>query len=143
MEIKKGGSLLGFSFKDDSGATYQFTAKARLTVLHFWATWCVPCLAELPQIDAVAAHYETYPLRIYAISLDGKGGKAAKFLADHGIKNLPAYLDDNALSDKSLRLKGLPTTIFMDETGNEIARGEGALNWQSKEVTDFIESRLK
>ena len=117
---------------------------AKLTALHFWATWCVPCIAELSEVDEAQGKYEQGGLRIAALALDGKNmANVKKFFADHKIEHLVPLLDDDMQAFQSVQSPGLPVTIFLNSKGEEIARGEGPLDWNSPEVTGFIEKHLK
>jgi len=117
--------------------------KGKLTALHFWATWCVPCVDELPQVDDEQEIFGK-DLQIVPISLDGKNiDKVKKFYKDHKIEHLPALIDPTATTAKAAGLKGLPGTVFIDPKGNIVARADGPLDWQQADVAKFIKSRLK
>src|SRR5438046_1874024 len=66
-----------------------------LTAVHLWATWCVPCLKELPEVDATASAYKNKDFHVTAISLDTDMAKVEKFFADKGIKTLTPAIDKN------------------------------------------------
>lgn len=118
---------------------------ARLTALHFWSTWCVPCLAELPEIDETQKAYEARGFRVVALSLDSAEAvqKVVDFFAEHRITTLKPYIDKDLKAFQSVKGRGLPTTIFIDESGMEIARSEGAVDWKDKANLDFIEMWLE
>lgn len=119
------------------------TNKYKLTALHFWATWCVPCVKELPQINTIQKKYADKGFKIIALSLDGKKNKnVQKFYSDNKIENLELLFDYNMTAFQQMKIKGLPTTIFINSKGEEIARAEGDLNWESKEVEEFIKSQI-
>lgn len=134
---------IAVTWKDAQGAAHALDAKAaKLTAVHFWATWCVPCVGELPEVDATQAAYKDKGLHIVALSLDTNMDKVKKFFADHKITNLQPNLDPNAGTFQNSKSPGLPTTLFIDAQGNEIARAEGPLDWKT-EGKAFIEDRLK
>jgi thiol-disulfide isomerase/thioredoxin len=115
----------------------------KLTIIHFWATWCVPCVAELPKVDSISETYSDKDLRIITVSLDGGNMSKIKiFFADHQITHLKAYLDANNAAFKAFGLQGLPTSVFINQKGEEIARASGPVDWSSKPVIDFIEKTL-
>ncbi|MDE3015398.1 MAG: TlpA family protein disulfide reductase [Pseudomonadota bacterium] len=130
-------------FKSADGAFHPLNpGKDKLTAVHFWATWCVPCLAELPQVDAAAKAYGGQGFRVVAISLDNDIGKVAPFFAARHITQLVPYADMGTASFVAAHLQGLPGTLFIDKNGREIARAEGPLDWKSAQVTGFIASHL-
>lgn len=146
VELKTGasGKAPAFSYSDEKGKALTLdTSKHRLTALHFWATWCVPCVDELPMVDD-AQEIFGQKLQIVPIALDGKNvAKVHKFYSDHKIVHLPVLLDTTAKTPKAAGLKGLPGTLFIDSKGNVIARADGPLDWQQEDVVNFIKSRVK
>ncbi len=120
------------------------TKKNKLTALHFWATWCQPCVKELPEANAAQQKYSGMGLKVIALSLDGKNiDNVKKFYAENHIDKLEILFDPTMESFQQLKIRGLPTTIFINNEGKEIARSEGPLDWQIGEVIDFIEAKLK
>lgn len=133
------------SYSDINGKlqTLDFS-KNKLTALHFWATWCQPCAIELPIVNAMQQKYPKQGLKIMALSLDGKNiDNVKKFYSENNITSLDILMDANMDSFQKLKLKGLPTTIFINSKGHEIARAEGPLDWESAGVKKFIDERLK
>jgi thiol-disulfide isomerase/thioredoxin len=119
------------------------TKGAKLTALHLWAIWCVPCLKELPEVDATAAAYKDKGLRVTAISLDTDMNKVKTFFAEKGIKTLIPAIDANNAVFRAAALRGLPGTLFFNEKGEVVGRADGPLDWKAKTTADFIESHLK
>ncbi len=138
------GKAPAFHYVDAAGKNLTLdTSKHKLTALHFWATWCVPCVDELPQL-ADAQDIFGEKLQIVPISLDGKNAaKAQKFMKDHKIEHLAVLLDPTSKTPKLAGLKGLPGTLFIDQKGNVIARADGPLDWQQEDVAGFLKARLK
>lgn len=117
-----------------------------VTLLHFWATWCVPCVKELPSVDTLYADMHDDGLTILPISIDNKGPQPIKeFYQKLGINHLPIYLDEqkNAFN---IALNGnspaLPHTIILNKEGKEVARVLGAINWNRKDVRQLLEHHL-
>ena len=129
-------------YVDSEGKTHKLAAKSRLTILHLWATWCAPCLDEIPVLDAVATAYKDKGVSVLALSLDGKNtDKVQDFYTKHNIKTLPSYFDYQMKVFRSLKLKGLPASIFIDENGKEIARIDGPADWKSAEVKKLLNQK--
>ncbi len=99
-------------------------------LVNLWASWCVPCVKELPTLDRLAA--QKGRVKIVALSQDiGPIGSVSAFLAEHGIKSLETYQDaDMAMSDKA-SAPILPTSILYDREGRELWRFVGDRDWAS------------
>jgi thiol-disulfide isomerase/thioredoxin len=120
------------------------TEKHKLTILHFWATWCVPCVVELPEVDKAVKRLGSKKLQVLALSLDGKNSaKVREFYKANDIKTLSVAMDSDLSAFQSMRSRGLPTTVFINAKGQEIARVEGSLDWDDETTTDFIKDKLK
>ena len=102
--------------------------KGKPTLVNLWATWCVPCVKELPTLDRLAG--STPGLQVIAVSEDMDGAKVVTpFLQKTGVKALHAYHDrDNGLM-LALKEGGLPVTILYGADGKEVWRMRGDLDW--------------
>jgi len=100
----------------------------RPVVLNFWATWCVPCVAELPELDRLA---ETDPgLAVLAVSADRGGAAVVKpFLAAHGVSHATVLLDQGSDAVHVLGVVGFPTTLLIDAAGKLRGTLEGPASW--------------
>jgi thiol-disulfide isomerase/thioredoxin len=106
--------------------------RGRLLVVNFWATWCAPCVEEMPALDRLHGALASERIEVVAISVD-RGGlrQVAPFFAAHDLKRLPVYLDPSGASMRAFAIRGLPTTIVVDGAGRERGRLEGAAAWDS------------
>jgi thiol-disulfide isomerase/thioredoxin len=130
-------------FKNERGATLALNVGGPpLTAVHLWATWCAPCVTELPQVEAVHKAYRQKGLKVIAISLDGNMDKVRQFIDANGIETLLPLLDVNNASFNALQAKGLPITVFFNARGETVARADGPLDWNSPKVKEFIETQL-
>jgi thiol-disulfide isomerase/thioredoxin len=124
------------SFVDADGHTLNLTAfKGKLTLVNFWATWCTPCVAELPSIDRLKRAKSSGDFDVETISED-QGGQIAvvDFFKKDGIVALPLYVDTAAAFSESLKLNGLPTTLLLAPDGRELGRYEGDTDWNSPDA---------
>lgn len=138
---KKVASL---SYTDEFGKTATISPTNKLTIVHFWATWCEPCIEEMPELEKLQKRYAKDGVRVYALSMDGKNiSKVQQFMESHNISALRPMLDSEMKSFKAVMGTGLPTSIFINGNGRQIARAEGPLNWQSMEVSEFVEKATR
>ena len=110
--------------------------------LNVWATWCVPCIAEIPSLDALQGEYQAKGLTVIAVSMDRHRVEAESFYKTIDVKYLGLYHDPNLGMAADVGVQGLPISIFYDPQGREIARIPGDVDWQSGEVRDFLEYLL-
>lgn len=103
--------------------------RGRKLLVNLWATWCAPCLAEMPQIDTLAASRGD-ALAVLPISQDMEGWQVVEpFFAKKRFKALKPYLDQPGSFAESLKARGLPISILYDEKGKEIWRVAGTPDW--------------
>lgn len=122
-----------FSFVDEQGAVRHLSDyPGDAFVVNLWATWCAPCTAELPSLDALAGRLATQPIKVLALSSDHGGAPVVrKFYEQHGIKNLAVLLDPQGRALEAFKARGVPTTFIIDAHGMEQAYAEGNQNWDT------------
>ena len=111
----------------------------RPLLVNIWATWCAPCKAEMPTLDALAA-LEEGRISVIAVSQDLEGrAPVAAFFKDTAVKNLEPYTDaDNALLAAFGNAIALPTTILYDSDGKEVWRIAGGVEWDDEEMAKLL-----
>ena len=132
------------AFLDGEGRRVDLSEfKDRLVLLNLWATWCAPCVKEMPALDRLQAQLGGSGFQVLALSVD-RGGKdqVQPFYQRIGVKNLDLYLDPSSASMQTLKLRGLPTTLLVDQEGRELGRIEGAVEWDSPEVVAFLRKHM-
>jgi thiol-disulfide isomerase/thioredoxin len=128
------------SFKDpDGGDTSLAELEGKPVLVNLWATWCAPCVKELPTLDKLAQS-KGGNLQVAAISQDmGPHPSVVAFLDSHKIANLEAYQDPKmALSGALGADVVLPTSILYDANGKEVWRYVGDLDWTSPEAAKLL-----
>lgn len=117
----------------------------QVVVLNFWATWCAPCITEMPSLARLQAAYANRPVKVVAISVDRATDEAdaRAFLTKHG--PLVFYADPKFSMPFALqpRVVGLPTTIIYDRNGRERARLAGGADWSGADARAVIDRVLK
>lgn len=129
--------------KDDNNVVLRDEAKGRPVLLHFWATWCGPCVQELPALAKLAEEFKEKDIFILALSEDFQGiGTVNAFYARTGIKGLEPYADLMTGTSNILEVSSLPTTVLLNKDGKEIDRVVGPVHWGDKEIRAKIEAMI-
>lgn len=122
--------------------------KGKVVLLNLWATWCVPCRAEMPTLDRLQAALGGDAFAVAAVNLDVRAPeRAVAFLDQIGVKNLAFYSDPtlgvlNALKRRGLAI-GLPTTLLVDGKGCRIGIIEGPAAWDSPDAEALIRAAIQ
>ena len=117
--------------------------RGRMTLLNVWATWCAPCVKEMPALERLQAQLGGPGFGVLALSVDRGGAHQVKpFLDKTGLTRLPIALDMPGASMQALNLRGLPTTLLLDAEGREIARFEGAAEWDAPAMVAELRKRM-
>jgi thiol-disulfide isomerase/thioredoxin len=147
----EGRGYADMAFKDAAGAPKTIADFAGKTLLvNFWASWCVPCRAEMPALDALAAKYNSDRFEVLPINLDiGEGGleKAQAFLDEGKFQHLPLYADSTFSAFERLKREavaiGLPATLLLDDKGCELAVLQGPAEWDTPDGHKVIEALIE
>jgi len=116
--------------------------KGKVVVLNIWATWCPPCVKEMPSLDRLQDLRGGETFEVITISLDRTKYEPAKFFADNGIENLVPYHDGSFGIPGQLRLYGYPSTLIYNAEGREIALLQGEAEWDSEEALALVDYLL-
>jgi len=117
--------------------------KGRGTVVNFWATWCVPCVREMPSLDRLAASLKGTGVDVLPISEDRKPLKdIPAFMAKHGFKNMGLFYDIKSKLSRKLGIYGLPSTFLINADGKSVGLVVGTLEWDDPEIKDFLVKSL-
>jgi thiol-disulfide isomerase/thioredoxin len=108
------------------------------TIVNLWATWCQPCLKEMPSLDRLQGELAGR-LTVAAISEDRGGGKLVNpFVARLTLKDLKVYLDPKEAVAHAFDVHGLPTSIVLDAAGRVVGKVEGAAGWDSARMKSVL-----
>jgi thiol-disulfide isomerase/thioredoxin len=132
-------------FENGQGTTLSLADfRGKVVLLNIWATWCAPCRREMPTLDRLQAELGGPEFEVVALSIDRTGLPAVReFYQEIGLETLPIYLDPSGRSQRELRVLGIPTTLLLDQEGNEIGRLAGPAEWDSPEMVRFIRSYVE
>ena len=141
---KAGTQAPAIAFQDPDGketTLRDFAGKPLL--VNLWATWCTPCVAEMPTLDRMAAAHAAQGLQVLTVSQDNQGLKAARpFFTKHDLPHLKAWADPENGLGFHYATGLLPTTIVYDRQGKEIARVIGAMDWEGSEGKALVAQAL-
>ncbi len=141
-------SLAGLAFNDPDGRPMTIGSRAGKTLLvNLWATWCAPCRAEMPALDALQRQMGGDAFEVVAVNIDtGGDSKPKAFLSEIGVKTLGFYRDStmgvfNDLKRRALAL-GLPVTLLVDAQGCLLASMNGPAEWAGEDARKLIEAAV-
>jgi len=125
-----------FQFFDEAGATITAASHAgRALVINFWATWCPPCVAEMPAFDRAQALLKEEGILVLPLSSDrGGAAQVRPFYERLGLRHLPILLDPRGATARAFGARGLPTTVIINRAHQEVARLEGEAVWDDPAV---------
>jgi thiol-disulfide isomerase/thioredoxin len=133
-------TLPAITFTDAEGKAHSpadFAGKG--LVINLWATWCPPCVAEMPALDRTAAALAADDILVLPVSSDRGGLNTVQgFYERTGIRHLRIWLDPRGAAARALGARGLPTTVIVDRQGREKARVEGDAAWDAPEFLAAI-----
>jgi len=131
------------TFDNPDGNTLDLGALDQPVLLNLWATWCVPCVVEMPMLDTLAGELDG-EVRVITISQDMRGAEVVTpFFAQRNFTHLEQWLDPNADLSANFTQGGLlPITILFDAQGREVFRVAGAYEWDSEEAVARIRESL-
>ncbi len=134
------GAAAGHRFTTPDGAEHHLTDFAgRGMVVNLWATWCVPCVDEMPSLAALSKTLAPDDIAVLPLSSDRGGARVVEaFYQEHGITGLPVLLDPKGTAARAWRARGLPTSLIIDKQGRERARLEGSADWSTPAAAAIV-----
>ena len=117
--------------------------KDKVIILNFWATWCAPCLEEMPAFEKLYRRYRSRGLTVLAVSLDkGDFSKVQDFVDSNNL-TFPVLIDSDGVAEKLYPSFTIPFTYVIDKDGRVAARVDGAKNWASNETFLALDILIK
>ena len=126
------------SFKNKSGETVSLSSlKGKVVFINFWATWCPPCIQEMPTINELKAKYKGNDDIVFLmVDVDNKMEKSTAFMEKNKY-DLPVYVPASNIPSEYLG-SSIPTTVILDKSGDMIARIEGGRDYTSPEIIKVV-----
>ena len=129
-----------YILKDVSGTkSVKIVGNGQITFLSFWATWCPPCIAELPSIEAL---YKDYKGKVNFILVTNENPDVVKQFLEKRNSDLPVFFPVSNVPEQ-LQSSSLPTNYLIDANGNVLISEKGAADWNSKKVRDLLDELIK
>jgi|SRR5215217_3917542 len=134
---------VNISLRQPDGSVLQTQQlHGKILIVNFWATWCPPCIAEMPSINQMYLHYKNNSnIAVLMVDADSDFSKSIPFMKKNGY-SMPDYALAAGLP-KGLISNAIPTTLIIDKNGRVVARHEGAANYSSEGFYNYIDTLLK
>lgn len=117
--------------------------RGKVVLVNFWATWCRPCLEEMPAMERLYRRFRENGFTIVAISVDAEGGPiVGPFLEKHEL-TFPVGLDPEMAVAELYRVQGIPRSFLIDREGNLLAQAIGPREWDSTDARALITHLLR
>lgn len=113
--------------------------KDKLLIMNVWATWCAPCLKEIPELIKLQKQFKDKNIQIVGVSVDEDPEKLPDFLKKYKMSDFYTVVDPKHECDKVMPLNIVPTNYVIDGSGNLIGYLPGYLPWEDKDVVPFLE----
>jgi len=120
---------------DRTVALNQF--RGQIVVLNFWATWCEPCVEEMPSLVEMQRQMKAKGITVVAVSIDENESAYRSFLKQHGV-DLLTVRDPGQKTPALYGTRGWPETFIIDRNGVMRRKFIGAVDWTEPEITDFL-----
>ncbi len=133
-----------FELTDLQGKTHRLdNYRGKVVLLNFWATWCPPCIEELPSLTRLQNHFKSQSVDILTIDVGEPIELITPFLEKTSSTDLTVLLDSDGSVHKKWNIYVFPTTFLLDQDGEIRYAAVGALDWGSQPIIDIINNLLQ
>lgn len=131
------------AFKDKDGKTFSINDfKGKVVFINFWATWCPPCIHEMPSIEILKNNFKQEDDIVFLmVDIDNKMEKSNQFIADRKL-DLPVYVPVGNIPSQFLGA-AIPTTVILDKSGEMVVRLEGARDFSAPEIIKAVKDLVE
>ncbi|MCS6207177.1 TlpA disulfide reductase family protein [Shewanella baltica] len=129
------------AFNDVDGKAIDFSQfKGKIIMVNMWATWCPPCVRELPAIERLATKFKAEDFVLLPISIDAEGKQQVQpFLNSLGMPNFNSYYDQSQSLGDVFPLDTIPATFILDQQGQLIAFVRSYVDWDDAKAVSLIQ----
>ncbi len=132
-----GSNAPDFTIKDSDRAVTLSQYKGQVVVLNFWATWCPPCVEEMPSLVQMQQRMKARGVTVLAVSVDVDQNSYRQFLSNHGV-SLITVRDPEQKANSLYGTFKFPETYVIDRNGVMRRKFIGAVDWNEPEIVDFL-----
>lgn len=143
-KFEEGVKAPDFTLPDPDGQKLSLKSfRGKAILLNFWATWCISCQWEMPEMEKLYQTYKRDGFVVLAVSIDQQGPDAVKqFLQKSGL-TFPTVIDQEGTVARQYGVRGLPITYFINPHGEIVAGAAGPRHWSGEEAFRFVEELLR
>lgn len=144
LPVSKKKSVPATEFFDRQGKVKSISDyRGRSVVLNFWATWCPPCVKEMPALDRMKQALAGQGIDVIAVNEDKKDfAYVAGYYQELGLQHLEIFMDRDSAFMRATKVSSLPTTLLINEQGDEVAAVLNEAQWDSPAIISFVKSCL-
>jgi thiol-disulfide isomerase/thioredoxin len=131
------------AFRDEAGKEIRLADyHGRYMLVNLWATWCGPCIEELPELAKLQKELPQDRIAVVPVDVLEKldAEKVGAFLAMHGADGLPVYIDSAYATQRGFTANELPLTVLIDADGHEVARAAGGQKWDDPASVAYLKA---
>jgi len=116
--------------------------RGKVVLVNFWASWCMPCVQEMPELTELRQHLAAQPFEILAVNV-GEHENRVKHFAKRTKLNLPVLMDSSSTVFNEWKIEIMPTSFLIDASGRVRYRARGNPGWDNEKTLSVIESLIK
>ena len=129
-----------FTATDLSGRAWRLSdLRGKAVLINFWASWCEPCRAEMPSLQALAQQQGPEPLQVLAVNFKEPAATVQRFVQQNSLQ-LPVILDLEGVTARQWGIKVFPSTVLVAADGRVRSIVRGELDWTSAQATQLLAS---
>ena len=132
-----GNAAPDFTVRDSDHTVTLSQLKGQVVVLNFWATWCAPCVEEVPSLVQMQQRMRSKGVTVLAVSVDADDSQYRRFIRDHSV-NLLTVRDPDQKSNGLYGTSKFPETYVIDRNGVVRRKFIGAVDWTEPEIIDYL-----
>lgn len=139
QELKHALKMPQFDLKTIYGTDVNLSDyKGKVIVLNVWATWCRPCVAEIPELITAQKALKDSDVRVIGVAVDGGNVDLKKFLDKIRAPGFETFIDNKQAIPGKMGVSVVPTNFIIDGNGNLVAYAEGYLPWENPQIISFL-----
>ena len=143
VEMQHARGVPDVPFIDEAGKTQTLKQhQGKLVLVNLWATWCAPCLREIPELQHLKQEYQGKNIAIVPISIDEEPKDVRPFLTQHNFSDYQTWFDPTQNIEQIIPANVVPATYFFDAKGNLVGFVRGYLDWGDKDVAPYLDQLI-